>query len=83
MIALLGWSAIALIRSLGSLGPTSTAARLALVGFTVGIVALTPFGWQFEDKGTGLALIVLLGYVVASARESLESRENRAAQTAN
>lgn len=83
MIAFLGASAVALIRSLGRLRPTSTAARLALVGFTVGILALTPFGWQVEDKGTGLALIALLGYVLASAREPLESREDRDARTAS
>lgn len=67
------------IRGLKGGGATTQVSRLALVGFGAAIVVLTPFGWQLEDKGTGLAVILLLALAFSEARQA-EIIQKRAPQ---
>jgi len=68
--AALGWATILTLRRLHRLGPPGFVARSALLGFAAGVVALSPFGPQLEDKGTGLALILLLGLALSVMRSA-------------
>jgi hypothetical protein len=70
MWAALGIATFATLRRLGNLGRPGRAVQSALLGFATGLVVLTPFGPQLEDKGTGLALILLLGLALAAIRTS-------------
>ena len=64
------------IRRLKGDGWITRTSRLALVGYGAAIVILTPFGWQLEDKGLGLAVIVLLALAFSERRQAdvLEGR---------
>jgi hypothetical protein len=68
--AALGWATIVTLRRMRRVRQTESATRSALLGFATGIVLLAPFGPQLEDKGTGLALILLLGLWLAVIRTS-------------
>jgi hypothetical protein len=64
----LTWATISTLRRLRRNGAQRSVARSALLGFATGLVVLAPFGAQLEDKGTGLALIMLLGLALAVIR---------------
>jgi hypothetical protein len=66
--AALGWATILTLRRLRRLGRGGSVARSAFLGFGTGLVVLAPFGPQLEDKGTGLALILLLGLALSVIR---------------
>lgn len=70
LVGVIGWATYRTVRSLRRGGGTTRVARLSIIGFAAAMVALTPFGAQFEDKGTGLAIILLLGFALASLREA-------------
>jgi hypothetical protein len=65
----LGWATVTTLRHLRSRGVDGLTVRSAILGFAAGIVALTPLGPQLEDKGTGLAILLLLGIAFATLRE--------------
>lgn len=71
----LGWATVMTLRRLRRLGPAGWVARSALLGLATGLVALSPFGAQLEDKGTGLALILLLGLALSVIRTA-EARDS-------
>ena len=64
----LGWASIQTLRRLRRAGGVLLDARSALLGLAVGLVALAPFGAQLEDKGTGLAIILVLGLALSAIR---------------
>jgi hypothetical protein len=69
LVGALGWAAFRSIKDpMPGVGSTHPA-RLSILGFTSGLLALTPFGAQLEDKGTGLAIILLLAFAWASTRD--------------
>jgi hypothetical protein len=70
LVAVIGWAIVTTIRNLSSGGRGTNATRLSFVAVAAGIVALTPFGWQLEDKGTGLAIILLLAFALSEARDA-------------
>jgi hypothetical protein len=70
LIAALGWATVATIRTLAAGGPATRQSWLATVAFVSAIVVLMPFGWQLEDKGTALAVVLLLGLGLVETRES-------------
>jgi hypothetical protein len=67
----LGWAVLKTLRRLRRGNEASLTARSALLGFATGLVVLTPLGPQLEDKGTALAMIMLLGTVFAAMRTSV------------
>lgn len=69
----LAWATLDSLRRLRRQSAASAVARSALAGFAVGLVALAPFGPQLEDKGTGIALILLLGLAFTRLRGSATS----------
>lgn len=66
----LGWATVLTMRRLRLGGDPGLTARAALLGFSTALVALSPFGPQLEDKGTGLALLLLLGLAFAVIRSA-------------
>lgn len=66
--AAIGWATVVTLRRARRLGRPATVARAALLGLATGLILLSPFGAQLEDKGTGLALILLLGLAFAVIR---------------
>jgi hypothetical protein len=70
----LGWATIVTLRRLRHHGRPGSAIRSALLGFATGLVVLSPFGPQLEDKGTGLALVLVLGLALAVIRTSERDR---------
>ncbi|MDQ6795890.1 MAG: hypothetical protein M3067_13955 [Chloroflexota bacterium] len=66
----LAWATISTLRRLRRTGRPGAIPRAALLGFATGIIVLAPFGAQLEDKGTGLALILLVGLALAVIRSS-------------
>jgi hypothetical protein len=70
LVGAIGWAILATIRGLKQGGRATSAARLSLIAVASGVVALTPFGWQLEDKGTGLAIILVLGFALTEARDA-------------
>jgi len=77
LVGALGGAWLITIRRLNQGGPSARASRLALAGFGAAIVALTPFGWQLEDKGTGLAVILILGLALSEAGQADLVRRRR------
>lgn len=75
LVGVLAGAWLITIRRLKPGGADTQVSRLALVGFGAAIVVLTPFGWQLEDKGTGLAVILLLALVFSEAREAGIARD--------
>jgi hypothetical protein len=78
LVGILVWATFRTIQDLLAGGAATRTARLSIIGFAAALVALTPFGWQLEDKGTGLATILLLGLALASAREAGLASANHA-----
>lgn len=72
IVGVLAWSAISTIRALLR-RPETRQASLILIAFATGMVALTPLGWQVEDKGTGLAIVLLVGLALVDIRESISA----------
>jgi hypothetical protein len=70
LVAVLGGAWLITIRRLKKGGGITQVSRLALVGFGVAVAILTPFGWQLEDKGTGLAVILLLALAFTETRQA-------------
>jgi hypothetical protein len=70
LVGVLGGAWVITIRRLKHGGEIAQVSRLALVGFGAAIVVLTPFGWQLEDKGTGLAVILLLALAFTEAHQA-------------
>jgi hypothetical protein len=70
LIAALGWAAITTIRGLGAGKRATGKSWLATIAFATAILVLMPFGWQLEDKGTALALVLVLGFGLVELRES-------------
>jgi hypothetical protein len=70
IVGIIGGAWIITIRRLRPGGEITQVSRLTLVGYGAATVVLTPFGWQLEDKGTGLALIVLLALAFTEARQA-------------
>jgi hypothetical protein len=71
LVGSLAWAGLRTIRDLDAVdGPAGPVARRSWIGFATGIIALTPFGSQLEDKGASFAVILLLGLAVAALRES-------------
>lgn len=68
--AAIGWATVLTLRRARCLGRPAAVARSALMGLATGFILLLPFGAQLEDKGTGLALILLLGLAYAVIRTS-------------
>jgi hypothetical protein len=68
--AALGWATMLTLRRMRRDRRPGSATRPALLGFATGLIVLSPFGPQLEDKGTGLALILLLGLAFAVIRTS-------------
>ncbi len=70
LVGVLGAAWVITIRRLKPGGRITQTSRLALVGLGAAILLLTPFGWQLEDKGTGLAIILVLGLAFTEARDA-------------
>jgi hypothetical protein len=68
--AALGWATVITLLRMRRDRRAGSITRPALLGFATGLVVLSPFGPQLEDKGTGLALILLLGLWLAVIRTS-------------
>jgi len=75
----LGWATISTLRRLRQTGRPGSVARSALLGLATGLVVLSPFGAQLEDKGTGLALVLLLGIAFAVIRTSGPDKSGQSA----
>lgn len=69
IVGVLVWAFATTLRTLHRRRETRQA-WLILVAFAAGWIALTPFGWQVEDKGTGLALALLLGLALIQIRQA-------------
>ncbi len=67
---MIGWATVRTLRHLRNVGPPAAVARSALLGLAIGLIVLAPLGPQLEDKGTALALILLLGLAFAVIRAS-------------
>ena len=61
--------AIALVSRNVHLAGTFTPANAVARGFLFVVLAITPFGGAFEDKGFALAVALLIAILAASARE--------------
>jgi hypothetical protein len=72
IVGVLAWATISTVRTLLRRHSTREAS-LILIAFATGMVALTPLGWQVEDKGTGLAIVLLVGLALVDIRESIAS----------
>jgi hypothetical protein len=68
-VASIGWATLTTIRKLAAGGLATRQSWLSIVAFASALVLLMPFGWQFEDKGTALALVLMLGFGLVDARD--------------
>jgi hypothetical protein len=70
LVAALLWAAVVTIRRLGRGGPVTRQAWLATIGLAFGVLLLTPFAWQLEDKGTALGTILVLAFGLVQTRDA-------------
>jgi hypothetical protein len=70
LIAVAGWATIATLRMLAAGGRATRRSWLSIVAFGMVILVLMPFGWQLEDKGTALAIVLVLGFCLVEARDA-------------
>jgi hypothetical protein len=70
LIGAFGWAVITTVRSLGRGGRSTRDSWLATIAFASALVVLMPFGWQLEDKGTALAVVLVLGFGLVEARDA-------------
>jgi hypothetical protein len=70
LIGVLGWAVITTVRSLGRGGRATRGSWLATIAFAAALAVLMPFGWQLEDKGTALAVVVVLALGLVEARDA-------------
>jgi hypothetical protein len=73
LIAALVWAAVATIRALRVAGRATRRSWLATIAFAATIVVLMPFGWQVEDKGTALAMILVIAFGLVELRDARPS----------
>ena len=70
LIAVAGWATVATLRMLAARGPATRRSWLSVVAFAMVILVMMPFGWQLEDKGTALAITLVLGFCLVEARDA-------------
>jgi hypothetical protein len=70
LLVALGWAVITTVRSLGRGGRATRDSWLATIAFASALVVLMPFGWQLEDKGTALAVVLVLAFGLVEARDA-------------
>jgi hypothetical protein len=69
IVAALGWATFTTVRTLKAAGRATRQSWLASIAFTSALIALMPFGWQIEDKGTALAVILVLAFGLVELRD--------------